>query len=484
MPYPFVQTCGQFLRSVIVASVFVTIQPVHSLARELRAADSQSLDYPAVQAILYLDHYIRDRTDNRLSIKVFPSALLGGDEETISQTRSGVIDMTRVNVSSLAGIVPQLDIFNAPHLFQSREHLLRVLDGPLGEELLHLAEREQAPALLVEAHFALGETLFYLGEVMAARRHCEQSVARYNAQQHRFLAIEYGHDPAMSALGVGAWALWALGYPEQAVRQSQASVTHAHGLTHPFSLAYALTVAIAVHQHRREWNQAQEQAEAVIALANEQGFPYFVAHCTIYRGRTLAEHGHATDGIAQMRWGIAAMRDTGSEIYQSYFPALLAEAYLKDGQVEEGLATVAEALAFVDRTEERFYEAELWRIKGQLLLAQESREQGAKSTEQETENPKPNSQILDPQSESEACFLKAIEIAQKQQAKSLELRAVMSLARLWQQQGKHHEAHQMLAEIYDWFTEGFDTKDLQEARALLEGIRANADEDSCGREKT
>ena len=241
----------------------------------------------------------------------------------------------------------------------------------LGEQLLHLAEKEHDPALLVEAHWTLGNTLFYMGELEAARRHCEQSVAHYDAQQHRSLAIEYGHDPAMSALSFEAWALWLLGYPEQALRQSQASVTLARGLAHPFSLAFALTVATAVHQYRREWDQTQERAEAAIALATEQGFPFWVADCTIYRGRAVVEHGHAADGIDQMRWGIAAMRDTGTEVFQSYFPALLAEAYLKDGQVEEGLATVAEALAFVDRTEERFYEAELWRIKGELLLAQE-----------------------------------------------------------------------------------------------------------------
>ncbi|NOT54948.1 MAG: hypothetical protein HOP18_10110, partial [Deltaproteobacteria bacterium] len=241
----------------------------------------------------------------------------------------------------------------------------------------------------------------------------------------------------------------------------------AHGLAHPFSLAYALCLATVAHQYRREWNQTQEQAEAGIVLATEQRFPFWVAQCTIYRGRAVAEHGHATDGIEQIRWGIAAMRDTGAEVFQSYFLGLLAEAYLKDGQVEEGLATVAEALAFVDRTEERFYEAELWRIKGELRLAQEIKSQKSKGKSQKSENPEPRAQSLEPQSEAEACFLKAIEVAQKQQAKSLELRAVMSLAQLWQQQGKQQEARQILANIYGWFTEGFDTKDLQEAKALL-----------------
>ncbi len=339
----------------------------------------------------------------------------------------------------------------------------------LGEELLHLAEKEHDPALLVVAHSTLGETLFYMGEVAAARRHCEQSMAHYDAQQHRSLAIEYGHDLAMSALAIEAWALWSLGYPEQALRQSQASVTLAHGLAHPFSLAYALNMATVVHQYRREWDQTQERAEAGVALATGQGFPYWVAWCTTCRGRALAEHGQATAGIDQMRWGMAAMRDTGSELLQSYFLCMLAEAYLHDGQVEEGLATVAEALAFVDRTEERFYEAEVWRIKGELTLQQESQKSKVKGQKSKVTDPRPLNP--DPQGEAEACFLKAITIAQKQHAKSLELRAVMSLARVWQRQGKSAEARQMLAEIYGWFTEGFDTKDLQEAQALLDELK-------------
>jgi class 3 adenylate cyclase/predicted ATPase len=334
----------------------------------------------------------------------------------------------------------------------------------LGEQLLHLAEKEHDPALLVEAHFTLGLTLLYMGEVVAARKHCEQGVAHYDAQRHRALAIEYGHDPAMSSLIFEAKALWLLGYPEQSLRQSQASVTLAQGLAHPFSLVYALGLATVVREFRRERDQTHEQAETTIALATEQGFPFWVAFCTVYRGRVLGEHGHAADGIAQMRWGIAAMRETGSGFYQSCFLALLAEAYQKNGQVEEGLATAAEALAFVDRTEERFYEAELYRIKGELTLAQSSAQRPASG------GTDPRLLTPDPQGEAEACFLKAIEIAQRQQAKSLELRAVMSLSRLWQNQGKRAEAHHMLSKIYNWFTEGFDTRDLQEAKTLLEEL--------------
>jgi predicted ATPase len=329
----------------------------------------------------------------------------------------------------------------------------------LGEELLHLAEQEHDPALLVVAHNVVGVTLFFMGEIEAARRHCEQSVAHYDAQQHRSLAIAYGRDPVMASLSFGALALWRLGYPEQALRQSQASVTHARGLAHPFSLAFALNGATLVHQDRREWGRAQEQAEATIALGTEQGFPFWVAQCTIYRGRAVAEYGHATAGIDQLRWGLAAMRDTGAGIGRSGFFGWLAEAYLKDGQVEEGLAIVAEALAFVDRTKERFYEAELYRIYGELTL---------RAGEKSKVAPSPDLPVA--HSSPEECFLKAIEIAKRQQAKSLELRAVMSLARLWQSQGKTAEAQQMLADIYGWFTEGFDTKDLQEAKVLLEEL--------------
>ena len=167
-------------------------------------------------------------------------------------------------------------------------------------------------------------------------------------------------------------------------------------------------------------------------------------------------------GLAQIRQGLATYQAIGAGIFQSYYLALLAEAYGKAGQAEEGLTALAEALAVVDKSGERFYEAELYRLKGELTLQKLS----VVSSQLSVPNPQPLAPS--PQAEAEACFLKAIEIARQQQAKSLELRAVMSLARLWQQQGKKAEAHQMLSEIYDWFTEGFDTKDLQEAKALLE----------------
>jgi predicted ATPase len=174
----------------------------------------------------------------------------------------------------------------------------------------------------------------------------------------------------------------------------------------------------------------------------------------MYRGWALAEQGQGEEGITQLRQGLATFRAIGSGLQQPHCLALLAEAYGKRGQSEEGLALLAEALAIVNNTEERNYEAELYRLKGTLTL--QSQVQG------------PKSQV---EKEAEECFWKASEIARKQQAKSLELRAVMSLSRLWQRQGKREEARQMLAEIYNWFTEGFETPDLQEATALLIELR-------------
>jgi predicted ATPase len=185
---------------------------------------------------------------------------------------------------------------------------------------------------------------------------------------------------------------------------------------------------------------------------------------TIIQGWALAEQGQGEERITQMRQGLVAYRTIGAELRRPYYLALLAEVYGRVGQTEEGMVTLAEALTVVNKNGERFYEAELYRLKGQLVL--QSRVQSL-----ESENPSP--QLLIPSTsaevvqEAEECFLKAIDIAQRQQAKSLELRATVSLARLWQQQGKQAEAHRMLSEIYGWFTEGFDTKDLQEAKALL-----------------
>jgi predicted ATPase len=334
----------------------------------------------------------------------------------------------------------------------------------LGEQLLDLAQKEQDPALLLEAYQTLGNTLFHLGEIGAAQAHMEQSLTLYDAQRHRSPVFPYGIEPGVGGLLVVARALWHLGYPDQTFQKNEAARTLAQGGSSPFSLCLALLYTAWLHQLRREGQMAQEWAEAAITLAREHGFPQWLVGGAVLQGWARAEQGQVEEGISQIRQGLATHQAIGSSIYQSYFFALLAEAYGKAGQAEDGLAALAEALTVVDKSEERFYEAELYRLKGELTLQQKSEEQRVR-IETSSELPTPSTQA-----EIEICFCKAIVIARQQQAKSLELRAATSLARLWRRQGKTAEARQMLAEIYGWFTEGFDTKDLQEAKALLEEL--------------
>jgi class 3 adenylate cyclase/predicted ATPase len=318
----------------------------------------------------------------------------------------------------------------------------------LAEQLFSLAQRVQDPALLLEAHRVLGLTIYWLGEMAPARAHLEQGTALYDPQQHRSHAFVYGQDPGVACRCLAAWPIWVLGYPDQALQSIHEALTLAQELAHPFSLVYALNMAVLVHHFRREVQAVQERAEALIGLSTEQGFPMWLAYGTIMRGWALTAQGEEAEGIDQMRQGLVAHRATGAELQRPYFLSLLAEAYGKVGQPEEGLTVLVEALAIVDSTGECNWGAELHRRKGEFLLIQ----QGQKVRE------------------AEECFQQALDTARRQQAKSLELRSAMSLSRLWQQQGKQEDAHQLLSEIYGWFTEGFDTADLKEGRALLEEL--------------
>jgi class 3 adenylate cyclase/predicted ATPase len=318
----------------------------------------------------------------------------------------------------------------------------------LAGQLLTLAHSVQDLAFLLGAHLALGQTSFFLGQVTSAREHLEQAIALYNSQKHHSHVSVYGTDLGVDCLSYAAVALWSLGYPDQALQRSHEALTLAQELSDPFKLAYALNGAAGGHLRRGEWQAAQERAEALITLCAEQGFPQFLAYGTFNRGGALAAQGQVEEGIVQMQQGLAALRATGTELGRTAYLTGLAAAYGRVGQVEEGLSVVAEALALVDKTGERISVAGLYVLKGWLLLARSG------------EN----------QAEAEACFRQAIDIARHQSAKSVELRAVISLSRLWQKQGKKDEARHMLAEIYGWFTEGFDTKDLQEAKTLLEEL--------------
>jgi predicted ATPase len=240
-------------------------------------------------------------------------------------------------------------------------------------------------------------------------------------------------------------------------------------------LVITLACIAVFHQLRHEGQLTQRRAEAVVTLSIEQGFPFWSAWGTILQGWALAEQGQREEGVAQIRQGLAAYRAIGGEMMRSQFLALLAEVHGKIGQADEGLIALAEALAAVDKTWERRWEAELYRLKGELTLQSrqvKNKSQASQGKSKQVGTSQNKFEVASPQveAEAEACFHKAVEIARKQQAKLLELRAATSLARLWQHQGKKEEARQMLAEIYSWFTEGFDTADLQEAKALLEEL--------------
>src|SRR5262249_32155974 len=299
----------------------------------------------------------------------------------------------------------------------------------LGAQILRLAQSVQSQSLLIRAHFALGQTFFHLGEFSAARTHVEDGMTLFDPQRRSGRAMP---DPGLGCFCYAAWTLWSLGYPDQGLTRIDEAVTLGQQIAHPFSLGYALNWAAMCHQFRREVHATQERAEAVIRLAMDQGFPLWMAFGAILRGWALAHQGQTKEEIEQMHWGIRAWRATGAELLRPYFLALLAEAYGTRGQPEAGLTALTEALTLADTAGERWYESECYRLKGALLLQQNS----------------------DNQAEAESCFSQAISIAQRQQAKSWELRAATSLARLWQQQGKRQEAQDLLAPVYNWFTEG------------------------------
>jgi class 3 adenylate cyclase/predicted ATPase len=329
------------------------------------------------------------------------------------------------------------------------------------EEFLRLAQQLQDPMFLLSAHEQMGFFLLWPAEWAKSREHHERAISFYDPRQHNTYVSLYEADLGMWSFAQIALALWCLGYPEQALQKSREALRLARELEHPFSTGWVLVSAAWLHHLRHEPQEVKRLAETLTAHSQDQGFQVWLLWGAILHGWALAMQGQGEEGIAEIRQGMASWQAIGAEQLWPSFFALLAEAYGKVGRTEDGLTALAEALARVNKTGERLNEAELYRLKGELMLQQLSVASSQLSVPN-SQSPTPN-----PQSEAEACFLKAIDIARQQQAKSWELRATTSLARLWQQQGRQKDAHQMLADIYHWFTEGFDTKDLQEAKALL-----------------
>jgi predicted ATPase len=318
----------------------------------------------------------------------------------------------------------------------------------VGEHLVRLAQHEPVATPRLEAHEALGQILFFLGDSATAWTHLEQAITLTDPATQRALAFQHGVAPGVRCLAFAANTLWCLGAPRQAMQRSQEALALAEALAHPLSLALAYQWTAYLYHRYRDAPVVQELAEALLTLATAQGFRQYVGFGTVWRGWALAMQGQVEAGMGQMQEGLAVILATGFTLARPRCLRLLAEAALHTGEVDQGLHWLAEAQEAVAGSRQGDGLAEVHRLQGELLLRQ----------------------ARPAVSQAEGCFQQALTIARRQQAKSWELRTAMSLARLWQRQGKRDDARALLAPIYDWFSEGFNTADLQDAKALLEEL--------------
>jgi predicted ATPase len=308
----------------------------------------------------------------------------------------------------------------------------------LAEYCMRLAQHLGDPTLVLESHNMRAQTLSYLGEFPLAQTHAEQGFALYDAAHHPALASRYVRDPGVLCLFYKAWNLWFLGYADQALCTGRDALAFAQRLAHPFSLVAALYLM------------------AVVTRCQEHGFALWVEQGTVLHGWALAAQGQVDEGITEMRQGLTAYLATGARRARVSFLLGLGEAYTLSGQTASGHDCLTEALKVMDAQSEHWCEAELYRLRGELLIQEGVGFQAHGQREEDVQ----------------ACFQQALTVARGQQAKLLELRAAISLCRLWQQQGQREEARELLVPIYAWFTEGFDTADLLEAKELLDALQA------------
>src|SRR5271157_196718 len=326
----------------------------------------------------------------------------------------------------------------------------------LAQQMLELAEESKDTALLLEANYALGDTLFWAGDFERSLRHVEQALKLYNRPKHHSLAFVYGgYDPAVASLAFASWDLWMLGYPEQAVARSNKSVALANALHQPFSQATALSFAAMLHHARHDPVATREYAEQTVALCNDHGIAIYLEMGKIMLGWANNQENEDGQGIELIREGIADWRASGAELVIPQFQQALAAALARCGSYEEALAAIDEALSVISSTGDRSYEADCWRWKGELLW---------RSMDEGDSN----------HSAAEACLHKAIAIARQQKAVSLELRAHLRLSPLLARRGEVELAHQSLAEVLGKFKEGFDTHDLKHAKQVLDELREHA----------
>jgi tetratricopeptide (TPR) repeat protein len=316
----------------------------------------------------------------------------------------------------------------------------------LGDQLLTLAQNEAGGALLSRAHMMYGETLHRMGEFAQAQTHYQRGLDLQPTQDQSSHMLIYGNDTRVLCQVLLALVQWHLGYPDQALKVGLDGLSRAQQLAHPFTLVCARYFVAVLRHLRREWNRAQEQLESLLQICQDRSFALYSAWGNMLLSRTLVEQGEPRGWVSQLERGLAAYQATRAMAFRPHFSALLADAYGKTDRAEDGLRAVTEGLTVVDKTDERTFEGELQRLKGELLL----------QNGQETE--------------AEECLAHSLQIARGKSAKSWELRSATSLGRLWQKQGKRDKAQKLLQETYEWFTEGFDSADLIDAEALLDAL--------------
>jgi predicted ATPase len=320
----------------------------------------------------------------------------------------------------------------------------------LAAQFLALAEKQRTTAPLMIGHRLMGASLLHTGDIVEGRAHFDRALALYDPAEHRALATRFGQDVRAGTLPYRSWALWVLGYPEVALADAHNALNDAREIGHAASLMFALTFTSLTLIHCGNNVAASVQTAEGVALADEKGAFAFKAFGMMCQGCVLALTGEASAAVHLLTSGVTAWRSTGSTAWMPLWLSYLTRAYAELGQFDDASRCIDEATAAIKTTKESWYEAEVTRVGGKIALMSPERDAA----------------------KAEACFEHALSVARQQQAKSWELRASMSLARLWRSQGKPQQARELLAPVYGWFTEGFDTRDLKEAKALLEELAA------------
>jgi predicted ATPase len=320
----------------------------------------------------------------------------------------------------------------------------------LAAQFLTSAEKQQAMAPLMIGHRLMGVSMMSTGSSAQARAHYDQALALYDPAEHRPLATRFGGDIGVTILSCRSIALWILGYPQAALEDTAHVLKDAREIGQAATLMHALCFTLHSLIHCGNYTEANAQCDELLALADEKGSLFWKALGTVLQGCVFALTGKASDAVQMITSGVGAVQSTGQTLWMPLFLSFLARTYVDHGQFDDAWRCIGEAMTAVETTNERWCEAEVHRIAGEIALLSPKRDAA----------------------KAEGYFERALSVAREQLAKSWELRAAMSLARLWRDQGKVSEARELLAPVYGWFTEGHDTRDLKEAKALLEELAA------------